>query len=327
MTIQEAIPYLWELAGEPSDHDIYGSDGVTLDQTSNGYRYYLRELSKAQNMLANWRTRRGRPIRFKKFFTRRTIKLGLADADLTSNGVTIMSDLYTLVITDPPTINTDYYVNTKINLTITDIDGNTYEQALLVVFVENIGGVLYFTVQDEIENASIAVSVSADFYFTAFKIVRDSGVGTGFTFNLPTYSRNIMSIIDMENGTKLERPERNAILYDYNMAEANPVQWYTQGETIYFDSYLPKQKWFIVNYQRLPLTLTTSSTELDIPHEWEDVVYMIVEMSEAKRMQNITKAAILKGQINELIDQLRTDYEEDWLGEEPSGFKIQRREN
>ena len=64
MLTREMIVEAWELAGEPSDLDPFAvnaatADTANLDATSVGVAHYLREISSAQMMLANWKTPRG----------------------------------------------------------------------------------------------------------------------------------------------------------------------------------------------------------------------------------------------------------------------------
>ena len=332
MTIREIIAYLWELAGEPSDKDPWAADAVDyneeteMDTTSFGYRYYLRELNKAQNFLANYRTSRGRPIRFSKFFTRKNIKLGL---ETSSNSYSMqLIDDYTVRVEDPPTMDTDYYVDTKITLVFTDAADSTKttEQDFLIVQAEQYdANHLDFTFMEEITPSSYQSNIyTAEFYFSAFKVNKDTGSGAGYSIVLPSYARNILSITDMSTGTKLDKAPSKDNLYNSNLTEGTPSQWFQSGETVYFDLYLTEPKWYTIRYQRVPLTLTVDSTELDIPIQWQDVIIMIAEMNQAKVAQENERATILRSQINSMISQLRTDLEEEWLDTETSGFYIRK---
>lgn len=340
MNIREAIAFLWELSGEQSDLDVWG-DGTTdydpavdLNTSSFGVRYYIRELNKAQNTLANWRTSKGRPIRFNKFQTRKNVKLGLDSQDA---GEIDFRDDYTIRVTNPPSMTIEDYVDTKLSIIYTEriyddelaawVDsGQTTSQDLLAVLVEPVDATtLEFTFQEEIEaSAYDTYTSSVEFYFNAFRLRRSAVSGNGYTINLPTYTRNISAITSMNNGSQLSRASAKTRLYDYNMTEGTPIQWYKNGEIIYFDSYLAEPTWFIFDYQRLPYEITSVDDDFDIPEQWLDVIYMLVEMSTAKRSQETERASILRSQINSLINQLRTDQEEEWLMEDTAGFVIQK---
>lgn len=330
MDIRNSIAYLWELAGEPSDLDIWG-DGtvdydpdVDIDPTSFGVRYYIRELNKAQNTLANWRTSRGRPIRFNKFQTRKNVKLGLS----TQSSTTIaFIDDFTVRVTDPPSMNVNDYIDAKLSIVYTETpSGAIQTEDLLAVLVEPVNAnTLEFTFQEEIVGTNfIAYSVQVEFFFTAFRMVKEGTAGNGYTINLPTFTRNVSAITSMSNGSQLHRANDKTRLYDFNMTEGLPIQWYKNGEIIYFDSYLAEPTWFIFDYQRLPYEITTIDDSFDIPDQWLDVIYMLVEMSTAKRAQEVERSTILRSQINSLINQLRTDQEEEWIMEDTAGFVIQK---
>ncbi len=333
MNVRETIAYLWELAGEPSDLDPWPSDETEYDSAnlvanSFGVRYYLRELNAAQNTLANWKTRRGRPIRFMKFQTRKNVKLGLSSHD--ASNVTILGDDYTIRVTDPPSMDTEDYIDTKVHLIFTDTGtGNTYTLDRLAVLVESADATnLDFTFQEEIEYPEFTTyTLSVEFYFNAFRLIRTTNGGTGYTINLPTYTRNITAITGMANGSQLKRASAKTRLYDYNLTEGTPVSWYKNGEVIYFDSYLASPTWFIIDYQRLPVDVELDDEEFDIPKQWQDVILMLVEMRTAKRAQENERATVLRSQINSMIEQMRTDQEEEWIMEDTQGFKLQKEAN
>lgn len=335
MNTGEAVAYLWELAGEPSDLDPWGPNETIYDPnvpgalitTSFGFRYFIKQINKAQNTLANMRSRRGRPIRFNKFITRRNVKLGLENP--TSSVVSILTS-DTIRVTDPPSTNVDDYIDTKINLIRTSLDAETLddtdEQDFLVVQAEVITpNSIDFTFQEDIvDTAFTAETNSAEFFFTAFRIERTSVSGTGYTLNLPTYARNIIGITNMSNGAKLTRAEAKTKLYDQVMNEGTPIQWYKSGEVVYFDTYLSEPVWWIVDYQRLPLDVSTYDDEFDIPVQWQDVILMLVELDTARRMLENERATVLQQQVNTMISSLRTEEEDDWIGEETQGFYIRK---
>ena len=113
-------------------------------------------------------------------------------------------------------------------------------------------------------------------------------------------------------------------LYDYIMTEAVPTQWYKRGEVVYFDSYIGDPIWWTFEYQRLPINVSLYDDEFDIPEHWQDVILMIVEQAAARRALETEKVAVLGGQINSMINQLRTDQEDDWMGEETQGFYVRK---
>ena len=336
MDIRNTIAYLWELSGEPSDLDIWGSatvnydPDVDIDTTSFGVRYYIRELNKAQNTLANWRTSRGRPIRFQKFQVRRNVFLGLED--YTSGAVSVMDDTSIRVI-DPPSMTVADYVDTKVQIIYTSTDlatlDETFTDEKLAVLVEGVDATtLEFTFLEDLEAPVYSgYTITAEFFFNAFRIVKSAIGGNGYNVNLPTYARNVTAITGMANGAPLTRANAKTKLYDFNMTEGVPIQWYKNGEVIYFDSYLASKTWFIFDYQRLPYEITSVDDDFDIPEQWLDVVYMLVEMSSAKRAQETERATILRSQVNSLINQLRTDQEEEWIMEDTQGFVIQKEAN
>jgi hypothetical protein len=119
MNTRDMIIELWELAGEPSDLDPFYEAAPTttpdqLDPASAGVAHYLREISNAQVMLSNWKTSRGRAIRFKKFFNQRNVKVGRTDE---IDMIQPVGDTTTMRISVPPVwLNPNYLDTARLEL-------------------------------------------------------------------------------------------------------------------------------------------------------------------------------------------------------------------
>lgn len=348
MDVRDAIVDLWELAGEPSDLDPWAAgvvdyDPLTeLDPDSAGVKYYLRQLSLAQIALSNWKTRKGRPIRFKKFLTQTNIKLGRNGADF-PYGVTYIDD-YTLRITAPHAGLTEENLSDSsmiLNGTYTNVDGTfTVAQQAMVARAVYDGVNDWFTVslRDQVSNVAYTNDAGTEFSYDSFeceiywdrmRVVRTSApLMLGIEIELPAKFRNIIKITNMDDGSDLNRVESKENLFNPYQSFGTPVSWYTLGDVVYFDQFINETIWHTFEYQRLPYDMTYTVAggwpDFDIPEEWHEVLMLIVEWRGMKRMQDKQRANELYAEIIRWIDTLRTDMEEDWLREQTSGFYIRK---
>lgn len=343
MDIRNMIVDLWELAGEPSDLDPWANGVVNydplvdLDATSAGVQYYLRQISLAQIMLANWRTRRGRPIRFNKFLTQTNIKVGRTATDYLYTITYI--DAYTLrltssasslsetVLTDSKLLVNGYYTRDGEDIT-------TVTEILVARAVHDAGNGWYtLSLRDEVTNIAytddgtdyLFDSMDCEVYLDRFQVERTSSPAfEGTRVELPNKFRNIIKITNMDDGTPLRRVESKESLFNPYMTFGIPGEWYSLGEMLYFDQYVEEGIWHTIEYQRLPNDMTALTDMLDIPEEWHEVLILINEWKVSKRMQDKQRANELLAEINRWIETLRTDMEEEWLREQTQGFYIRK---
>ena len=337
MDVRNMIVDLWELAGEPSDLDpwmigVEEYDPATeLDPASQGVTFYLRQLSLAQVALANWRTRRGRPIRFKKFLVQENVKIG-RDVSKYRYEISYI-DEYTIRLSTPDaTLNEDNLKNTKMILNWGNSLGETYsEEKMSVMAVYNEAGDWYtitFREELEVDSSKVWDDSTVDIYWDRFKVVRSSApLVLGNEVQVPNKFRNIVKVINMDDGTPLTRAASKENLFNPYMNFGTPGQWYDLGDVLYFDQYVESPIWHIIEYQRLPNDVTSLDDVLDIPEEWHEILMLIVEWRTMKRMQDKQRANELMVEINRWIDTLRTDLEEDWLRDTTSGFQLKKEAN
>ena len=335
MDVRNAIVDLWELAGGPSDLDPWMLNTVNydpdldLDPASAGVGFYLNQLSLAQVALANWRTRRGRPIRFKKFQVQDNVKIG---RDVTQFSYSISYiDEFTIRLSNPDaTLTEDNLKNTKMILNWESAGGDTFDEERMSVFAVyddvNLWYTITFAEALDLDTSTITWDASTvDIYWDRFKIVRSTApLVRGNEIQVPSKFRNIIKLINMNDGDPLKRASSKESLFNPFMEFGVPGEWYDLGEVLYLDQYLEDPIWHIMEYQRLPNNVSGLDDVFDIPEEWHEVILLIVEWRTMKRMQDKQRANELFAEINRWIDTLRTDLEEEWLRDHTSGFQIRK---
>lgn len=331
MTVRDAIVDLYELDGEPSNYDPWMTNTVDydpateLDGTSRGARHYMRKLSRAQIALANWRTRNKRPIRFHKFLTRKNVKVGLDTQGYTASRIT--GDAYTLRLISPPSyLEPELLEGCRVDITYTDVGTATFTESVQVTLADQNGLNIDLQFRDPLEDPAFAyVNVTADLYFNNFVIrATDVRPAEAIYMALPSRYRNILKVIDMSTSNEVFVAESKEALDDYTLAAGTPTQYYALGEHIWFNTYLTEPFWFTIEYQRLPVNITSIDDNFDIPEQWHEVLMLIVQWQEAKRLYENERSQLLRGEIQNWIEQLRTDDEEMWARTNTSGFYIRK---
>ena len=330
MLTSEMIIDLWQLAGEPSDFDPFMANVNTqqvgdIDPDSDGVAHYLRQLSTAQQLLANWRSGRGRPIRFDKFLTRRNTKVGLTTK--THTAVRTIGDDYVLSITNNPDyLVADYMEGAKASLLYTYALGEIFEEEIEVVYAEQNGLNLDLIFRDALTDPVITyTTLTVTLNFNRFDILRNNTRQVEAAYlALPTNFRNILKVISMKDGVEIYPAASKEALDDYAQTLGDPTKYYVLGDRMYLDAYVEDPYWLTIEYQRLPNAITSVDQVSDIPEQWHEVLILFVEWHSAKLMHENEKSQMILAEINRFIGQLRTDQEENWHRQETGGIGIQK---
>ncbi len=330
MDTTDFILRCWEYAGEPSDLDPLLTTGTNtpdnLDSSSDGVAHYLRIINTAQLVLFNWRTSAGRPIRFKKFFVNQNVKLGISESSRIVTAVTKQDDQTFQLASMPSWATEETLENAMLRLTYTNDSDETEEYDYMVMYAfENTSGTVNVYLKEDIDDTTLSgtTSFSVEFFFNHFMIDTTADMD-GFHAPLRSTARNILKVTELENGAVLSRPGFKENLIDPYLRTGVPKEYYTLGDHLYFDSYIEDPTWFNVEYQRLPADLETMVDDIDIPDEWHHVLLLICSWLETKRLKDLEEDMALKSQINQLINQMRTDIEEDFIRQKTGGMFVQK---
>lgn len=328
MTVRDMIVDMWVNGGEPNDLDPFqvdapSQDSQYLDPNSYGVRYYMRELSQAQILLASWKTRRGRPIRFDKFMTQRNVKLGVEDNTVDCEIV----DEYTIRINTPPTWMTPDKLESSRCTLVQDagLDTETSETQVAMIVDYDLTGNIEIQFRDSITaitSPTISPQVTLD--FDRFFIDRTGVRGDGSAIAMPVTMTNVLRIVTADDGAKLDRVEDKEDLYNAQLTSGTPSQWYHLGDRVFMDVYIEEPIWLTFEYQRLPIDITNIDQEPEIPFKWHQVLLTLNEWQTAKRLQDFDKESILFSHLNNLIERIRLDNEEEFLREETGNVYVRK---
>jgi len=281
-------------------------------------------LTRAQVQLANWKNRRGRPVRFRNLYVSRNVKLSLDNTKYACDKLTET----TIRISAPPSyMMTGALESARCSIVQTDINGDLIEDTLMAMFVapDPLGTYVDIHFREEITaSTSAVVSTEVTFAFDRFKIMRGTPqVDTPYML-LPTSFRNILKVTEATGTSALAKPASKANLYNPLMTTGTPSQWYQLGDIIYFDTYFEEPLWFVVEYQKLPDELRSLTQPFEIPDQWHDVLLLLVEWETSRRAQENDMASRIRTDIDRLIDSLRIDAEEEHLRTDTGGIKLRK---
>lgn len=74
-----------------------------------------------------------------------------------------------------------------------------------------------------------------------------------------------LKIVDLEDLVELEKAGRNEAFSSLLTSTGTPTSWYWQGNKLVFNYVPDEQRWYKMEYYRLPKTLSTSTDAPDIP--------------------------------------------------------------
>jgi len=340
MRVIDALVDLWESAGEPSDLDpwLAAADSYVdvpdgnLDVNSKGVRYYLRQLSRAQTAISNWRKSRGHEVRFKRFIGTGNIKCGLANNEFRfyRYGAYGISVPVTRMPADLPTGDYDIFENAAIKLinkTYTAISGE-YDATIA-------GGSLLLTFYEPITWPVDAAGnplpyVDGPIYQNWFKI-QTNGVtySDGFYCTVPQNLVEVLKVYDGPSSKRLLRPKNKDSLYVQPATVGTPEQWYIIGDRIYFNTYLEKNRYYKIEYYRMPNALEANTgaaligLQFEVPAYFHEALTIWVEWQQARRAQEWDKAYAVKKDLMDIIERTSTENSLDLMRDETYGFYVQ----
>lgn len=262
MTLSELREEIWEHIGEPSDIDP-SSSPTTLTDVCNW----------AQNEIASWKDSRGIIHRIDSFYGTMFWKSALVSGTLGSAGTTS-----TIVLPSGDVGDQDDRYNEWV------VENTTNGESRLIV--DYTGASYTATVHKDWDTAP----ASSDEYklYKRFSYLMDpSHVWVGDHISLPTATTTtegkgnlieILKVIDLEAGEDLTYADEFDDFEDNITSPSDPKEFYRIGNKLYFDRPIDEEKWFKMEYWRLPTPMANDSDEPEIPEHlhWGIVLWGIM---------------------------------------------------
>ncbi len=255
MTLEEIRLEIWNNLGKLTDLD------PATDVSYNGGPYLTYVANMAQRRIASYKTSGGRIMRFNtlkgEMFFENTIIEGTLDADGTTSTVIFPN-------ADVGTGDDRY------NGWVLKING-TYR--ILVDYVTTTRtGTLH-----EVLSTAPAIGDTYALYKKFSYLLPSTHAWVSEHIQLPATSDRflnegnfleILKIEDLEQERKLTKAKRGRSFVTLQTSTGDPQKWYRYGNKLIFDYAPEEQKWFRMEYYRLPLDMSSDSDEPELPEEF-----------------------------------------------------------
>ncbi|MFH1626294.1 MAG: hypothetical protein ABID54_14235 [Pseudomonadota bacterium] len=272
MTLQQMIEEVYERAGEPSNLEPYTSSGdtTTFSLGTTGAGKILRALNRAQDRVVGYKSKGGYRVRFHDFFEFAYFNTVIREFQLSAaNNSTFPYTITLATETDTPSTTADAYNGWVVEMTSGDADGD------IRAILDYTAG-LVATVQDDFSSDPAAAD-TCKLYKDFVRMLSSSHTLVGDNMAKPTRFFEILKITDLENKMELADAQRHKHYIEHLTTPGEPNEWYRYGDYIFFNGPVDTERWFRMEYYRLPAEFTTSSAttaESEIPAPWHEAIVL-----------------------------------------------------
>lgn len=271
MTLDEIRDEIWTALGEPTDIDP-DTDATTLNRVVN----------EAQRQIAKWRDpATGKMVRIHSLFNYLYFYPTIITNTITS--VSNSTFPYYFSFSTARTGNTSgRYNGWVIEITSGDADG----EKRLIMDYERVEGSYNKYYYSEAFGTAPSAGDTVKLYKNYFYMLPSTHgwVDDGITLPSNTDSNiadgnllEVLRIEDVENQTVIEKAENKESFVNIGTSTGDPTKWYRFGNRIIFDYHLDEEKWYKMEYYRLPAEMSAASDEPEIPeiYHWAMVLWGI----------------------------------------------------
>ncbi len=250
MTFLEMKEDILEALGNPSDL----ADYITIGKWIN--RGYKRVLT--------WKFPRGRQVRFRctegELFFKTVLKTGTAE----SGGASI-------IVLQSGEVGA---ANDQYNGWVIEIDGGTGEGQCRLI-TDYIGGARQATVAEAWTTDPDDTSTYKLYKrFMEFLPSGSTGASDNIIVDPNDVIYGVLKITDLKDETDLERGDRTVNWPGSMTTAATPGSYITFGDKIVFDSPVDEERWYRMEYFRLPGDLSENTDEPEIPSSWHEAIVL-----------------------------------------------------
>ena len=255
MTLSELRLEIWNNLGKPTDLD------PASDVSYGGVPYLTYVANMAQRRVASYKTNRGHIMRFNtlkgEMYFKNTVITGTLDAAGTTSTVVFPSgdvgagdDRYNGWVVKTGSeyrIIVDYVTSTRTatlhdTLSTAPASGDSYE--------------LYKKFSYFLPSTHAWVSEHIQLPGTSDRYLNDGNF------------LEVLKIEDLDQETKLKKAQRGRSFVTLQTSTGDPQEWYRYGNRLIFDYAPEEEKWFRMEYYRMPLNMSAAEDEPELPEEF-----------------------------------------------------------
>ena len=256
MTLDTIVTEIWKNLGEPSDLD------PDSDVSDGGNPMLWHVANLAQRRIASYKSLRGRIFRLNNLTSDMYFKSTIIEGTLTAVGTVSTIVFPTADVGD----GDDRYNGWVVK------KGTEYR--LLVDYDE---GTLTGTPHEDFDTAP-AIGDTYGLYKKFSILLESDHAWAGEHLILPSVTDRwrsdgnlleVLKITDLENERTLEKATRGKDFVGMQTSIGDPSKWYRFGNKLYFNCACEEEKWFKLEYYRLPTDMTLSTSEPEIPEQFQ----------------------------------------------------------
>lgn len=288
MTLDEIKTEVWEALGKPSDLDPSIDANDTIEKwVQRGYK-----------KIAFWKLPNGRLLRFRctegELFFQTSVLSGTAQDGANQ----------TITLAGGSGANDDQY-----NGWVVEITGGTgVGQSRLIV--DYSGTSLVATVNEAWDTNPDSTSTYS-LYKRFMKILDTGAVGASDNIVISPVSSfyAVSKITDLEDLVDLEPAERTENWSADLTEDSAPSSYFVQGDTIYFNTAYSSERYYRMEYVRIPPDLSSDDSEPELPEPWHEAIALWAIWKGLIRSQESQEAWARKKDLMDLIETTATQYE------------------
>ena len=264
MTVQEMIIKIYEVAGNHTEFLPYTdvNDPDTFSIATKGAVKGLGEVNNAIRILMNWKFRNGRHIKIPGSTETTYFQVTTENGTLEGGGSS--------TATFPTTLgaNAQQYTGWIISLT-----GGTGEGQERLIMNYSTGRIAAVHKAWDIEPDS---TTTFAIYHREYRLVDSESIYAADHINLNPIDK-ILSVLKLGHvgGNMIDKGSRSEGYFSQILEYGDPTEYIHEGDKIIFNSAPDdKDNWYLLEYIKQPVVLTTAAQELPIPVGMQDAIWL-----------------------------------------------------
>lgn len=289
MTFSEMKTEVWDALGQPSD----------LNPTS--YTQIGTWLNRGYKKICFWKFPNGRRLRFRaiegELFFQTQVLTGTAEDGAAST--------ITLQIGEVGA-NDDQY-----NGWVVEIDSGTGSgQTRLIVDYTGSGRVATVAVPWDTTPDSTSVY---SLYKGFMKFVASGGIGASENITIDPNDSiyDVLKVTDLEDERSLDRGDRTAGYPSNLSTSGTPGEYIVFGDRLVFDCPIDDERWYKMEYVKIPASMSSDADEPAIPEPWHDAIVLWAVWKGLMRQQEMQSAYATKRSLEDMIQTIIEQYAAD----------------
>jgi hypothetical protein len=311
MTIAEMVQDTFEALGEPSDLEYRDITTLQPDTNSAGWARFVRVFNSAQTTIATWKFPEGPQLRFRSLEDVASFQTSRLQASITQ--VASGADDSFILTGNQLKDGTASYAGWL--LEIPGVNGSALYQGRITSSTYDTAG-YYITLSPAPQHDSVAPDSVVYLYTREYYFKNVHGQLPPFTGPIIPYDAQygipleVVDVEDVTNGVKIEYNSRHESYIQSEPDIGTPGEYYKLATGLRFNVWPEEGFNYTVRYFRTPKPFSTDVNQVcELPEQFHQCVVLQALWWGYRRMQENTSAYSTKRDLNDMLRQLRTEFD------------------